>query len=83
MQHALVILNWLVISFLCSLVIWGKLASWYYNRKKDSYLAWYWLRSFGVRTTEENCVRFLKGVAWFALFLVTTLSVVVLAYAEL
>jgi hypothetical protein len=56
---------------LWAMTIWGGWAEKCYEREKDSYWAWCWLRITGVSLTKSNCVRFIKAVSLLGIVLVS------------
>lgn len=57
--------------YLWSISVWGGWAEKLYERKKDSYWSWYWLRLAGVGLTKNNRIRFVKVVSLLGIVLVT------------
>jgi hypothetical protein len=70
-EKVIILVSWLVASGLLSMTIWGSWAKSLYQKKKDNYWIWYWLRFFHVELTERNCILFIKGTSILGLFLVT------------
>ncbi len=56
-----------IMIFLFSLNFSSKWSDKHYNRLKDKDRAWFWLRIFKVQETEENYVRFLRGLSVFVI----------------
>jgi hypothetical protein len=75
LDKAFLISFWFIVSVLFSMSIWGGWAEKMYERNKESYWAWYWLRFFKIPLTRENCIRFTKRVSAFG-FIALTLGTV-------
>ena len=69
------IIFWIIFAALFSMAIWGGWTERAFEKEKDSYWPWYWLRLFGVPLTRENCIRFVKVISIFGLALVTFATV--------
>jgi hypothetical protein len=59
------IIFWLVTAGLFSVSIWDVWAERVYQRDRENFWFWYWLRVFNVSLTRENCVRFAKDASIF------------------
>jgi hypothetical protein len=69
---------WFVFSVLFSMSIWGSWAEKMYERNKDNYWTWYWLRFFKIALTRENCICFTKGASVFGFVLLTLGTIFIL-----
>jgi hypothetical protein len=62
---------WAVAMGIWSMNVWGGWAEQFYERQQHRSTPWYWLRTFGVPTSRENCIRFIKGVSLAGMVLST------------
>lgn len=62
----------LIINCCWSMTIWGGWAESLYekNKQENSYL-WFWLRTFKIPVTKENCIRSLKAFSLVGMGLAT------------
>jgi hypothetical protein len=46
-----------------------------YQKKKDSWITWYWLDLLSIPKTERNCVRFIRGCSIAGMILITLVGI--------
>jgi hypothetical protein len=71
LEKVFLISFWFIVSVLFSISIWGGWAEKMYERNKESYWPWYWLRFFKIPLTRENCIRFTKRASAFGFIMIT------------
>jgi hypothetical protein len=62
MNKTFIICLLIIASAIFSMNIWGGWAEQIYEKKKNDYFIWYWIRFFKKPTNRENCLAFIKGV---------------------
>jgi hypothetical protein len=67
----ILIVLWIVLTALWAMTVWGGWAERVYESSKDTRWTWFWLRTFKVPTTKENCLRFDKCVSLLGIALGT------------
>jgi hypothetical protein len=60
-----------VIDTLGVIGLWRGWPEMFYQRKRDSAWAWFWLDSFGIQKTERNCVWYVRCGYIFVMVIVT------------
>jgi len=77
-SKVIALIFWLVASGLWSMNIWGGWAERFYEKQKNNYWTWYWLRLFKIELTERNCILFIKGISLAGIILSTMGLLVIL-----
>lgn len=77
LEKIIIIVFWIVVTGLFSMNIWGGWAKMFYEKNKEQYWPWYWLRIFKISLTPENCIRFIKTISIFGLLIITLVSLMV------
>lgn len=67
---------------LWSMSVWGGWAEKTYWKIKDSDAAWYWLRVLRIPRTQDNCIRFLKGVSILGMIIITLMTGAVVLWGK-
>mgnify|MGYP001110049391 CR=1 FL=1 len=79
-QELTVLISWAIASALFSMSIWGGWAEALYQKNRNAYWPWYWLRFFHVELNEKNCIMFIKGASVVGLILVSIGSFVAILF---
>ena len=69
---------WVICVSLWSMSIWGGWAEKYWESNRTSNYSWFWLDTFHIEKTKENCVKFLKSVSWAGIIILTLSSLLIL-----
>ena len=77
-EKLILIIFWGIVTFLWLMNIWGGWAERTYQRIGENSSAWFLLKAFNVSISRENCVRFIKGVSWFGIVIVSGISMIIL-----
>jgi len=78
-EKIILIVFWGIVLILWFMNIWGGWAESEYERIGEESLAWYWLKVFKISINRENCVRFIKGISWFGIIVVSALSLIIIS----